>query len=208
MQDPCYISLGSDCSVSWNLRRLGLQPYGTMPFDWMRIDNFQNVISILESEFNDFTKFESYNIKQQSLAFDYFDFDFDSEDCASIKSQYRMVHSKYKFILPHEYQGSLIDSREFQKKYSRRIARFLEIGRNSALRKVFVRLGTVKELELIGKLHATLDTLDIVNYKIKHIALEEWEDSIPKDKPFRWQRDYIPWAQILIHPLNREYLIQ
>ena len=206
MQDPCYISLGSDCSVSWNLRLLGLQPYGTMPFDWMRIDKLQDVITVLEAGFNEFASFESYNIKQQSLAFDYFDFD--SEDSASIKSQYRMVHSKYKFILPHEYQGSLIDSREFQKKYSRRISRFLEIGRNSALRKIFVRLGTVKELELIGKLHAVLETLDIVNYEIKHIFVEEWDKFIPKDKPFRWQRDYIPWAQILIHPLNREYLIQ
>jgi hypothetical protein len=206
MPDPCYISLGSDCSVSWNLRQLGLQNYGTMPFDWMRIDKLQDVITVLEDGFNEFASFESYTIKGQSLAFDYFDFD--SEDCASIKSQYRMVHSKYKFILPHEYQGSLIDSREFQKKYSRRIVRFLEIGRNSALRKIFIRLGTVKELELIGKLHAVLETLDIVNYEIKHIFVEEWEDSIPKNEPFRWQRDYIPWEKILIHPLNREYLIQ
>jgi len=206
MPDPCYISLGSDCSVSWNLRQLGLQTYGTMPFDWMRIDKLQDIITVLEAGFNEFASFESYNIKQQSLAFDYCDFD--SKDSVSIKSQYRMVHTKYKFILPHEYQGCWIDSREFQKKYSRRIVRFLEIGRNSALRKVFVRLGTVKELELLDKLHATLESLDMVNYEIKHIALEEWDDSIPKDEPFRWQRDYIPWAQILIHPLNREYLIQ
>ena len=206
MQDPCYISLGSDCSVSYQLRRLGLQPYGTMPFDWMRIDNLQNVISILEAGFNGFAKFESYNIKQQSLAFDYFDFD--SEDSASIKSQYRMVHTKYKFILPHEYHDTRIEPVKFQDKYSRRISRFLEIGRNSALRKIFVRLGTVKELELIGKLHAVLDKLGIVNYEIKHIVVEEWDKLIPKDESFRWQRDYIPWEKILIHPLNREYLIQ
>jgi hypothetical protein len=194
IQDPCYISLGSDCSVSYQLRRLGLQPCGTMPFDWMRIDKLQYVISILEAGFNDFAKFESYTIKQQSLAFDYFD----SKDGTTIKSQYRMVHTKYKFILPHEYHDTSIEPAKFQEKYSRRIARFLEIGRNSALRKVFIRLGTVKELELIGKLHATLETLDIVNYEIKHIVVEEWEKLIPKDESFRWQRDYIPWEKILI----------
>lgn len=109
-----------------------------------------------------------------------------------------MVHTKYKFILPHEYQGSLIDSKEFQKKYSRRIAKFLEIGRDRKIQKIYIRLGTIKELELIGTLQAALDKLDIVNYKIKYITLEEWDGLIPKDEPFRWQRDYIPWNHVLL----------
>ena len=202
MQDPCYISLGSDCSVSYQLRQLGLQTRGTMPFDWMRIDNLQYIISILEAAFNDFAKFESYSIKEQSLAFDYVDVDVDSKENVkenvNEKSQYRMVHTKYKFILPHEYQGTMIDSREFQDKYSRRIARFLEIGRDGKIHKIYIRLGTIKELELIGNLHAVLDKLDIVNYKIKYIILKEWDGVIPKDEPFRWHRDYIPWDYLLL----------
>lgn len=198
MQDICYISLGSDCSVSYQLRQLGLQTYGTMPFDWMRIDKLQYVISILEAEFNDFAKFESYSIKAQSLAFDYVDVDSKANVNENEKSLYRMVHTKYKFILPHEYQGSLIDSKEFQKKYSRRIAKFLEIGRDRKIQKIYIRLGTIKELELIGTLQAALDKLDIVNYKIKYITLEEWDGLIPKDEPFRWQRDYIPWNHVLL----------
>lgn len=192
----CYISLGSDCSVSYQLRQLGLQNHGTMPFDWMRIDNLQNVISILEAGFSEFAKFESYNIKQQSIAFDYFDSN--SEDCVSIKSQCRMVHTKYKFILPHEYQDLMINTGSFQEKYSRRISRFLEIGRNQKVYKVFVRLGHTKELELIENLQSALDKLGIVNYEIKYIILEEWAGVIPNDEPFLWQRDYIPWKQILI----------
>jgi len=190
----CYISLGSDCSVSWNLKQLGLQNHGTMPFDWMRIDNLQNVISILEAGFSEFASFKSYNIKPQSLSFDYFDVVEDE----SIKSQCRMVHTKYKFILPHEYQGLMINTGNFQEKYSRRISRFLEIGRNQKVHKVFVRLGHTKELELIENLHSALDKLGIVNYEIKYITLEEWDSVIPNDEPFRWQRDYIPWKQILI----------
>jgi Putative papain-like cysteine peptidase (DUF1796) len=191
-----YISLGSDCSVSWNLRRLGLQTRGTMPFDWMRIDKLQDVISILDAGFNEFARIDSYTIKGQVLAFDYFDSD--TKEGKPIKSECKMLHTKYKFTLPHEYQGTQLDSREFQEKYSRRICRFLEIGRNSKMHKVFVRLGQSKELNALVNLEITLDKLGIVNYEIKFISLEDWEDAIPKDKPFQWQREYIPWEKILI----------
>jgi len=191
-----HISLGSDCSVSWNLSRLGLQTSGTMPFDWMRIDKLQDVITVLEAGFNEFASFESYTIKGQSIVFDYFDCD--TKEGGPIKSECKMIHTKYKFILPHEYKGVIIDSREFQEKYSRRISRFLDMGRNSKMHKVFVRLGTAKELDFLLNLHGALDKLGIVNYEIKFITLEEWESSIPKNKPFRWQREYIPWEKILI----------
>lgn len=198
------ISLGCDCSVSYQLRRLGLQARGTMPFDWMRIDKLADVITILESGFNDFAKFESYTIKQQSLAFNYFN----TDASANVKSQYKMIHKKYKFILPHEYQGTSIDSHKFEEKYSRRISRFLEIGRISDIHKVFVRLGTLKEQTLIRQLETALEGLGIVNYEIKYIVLEEWNDLIPKDMLFRWQRDYIPWKELLTYSLNHEYRVQ
>jgi len=205
MQYLCFISLGSDCSVSYQLRRLGLQTRGAMPFDWMRIDKLEDVISILEAGFNDFAKFDSYTIKKQSLAFDYFN----KDASADVKSQYKMINKKYKFILPHEYQGDYIDRLQFEEKYSRRIKRFLEIGRNPALPKIFVRLGTLEEQKLISQLKAALDGLGIVNYEIKYIVLEEWNDLIPKNMPFRWQRDYIPWIELLTYPsLNPGYRVQ
>lgn len=205
MDELCYISLGCDCSVSYHLRRLGLQALGTMPFDWMRIDKFADIISILEAEFNDFARFDLYTIKKQSLAFEYFN----KDASADIKSQCKMIHKKYKFILPHEYQGDYIDRLQFEEKYSRRITRFLEIGRYSKIHKVFVRLGTLKEKKLISKLEAVLDRLGIVNYEIKYIILEEWNKLIPLDTLFRWQRDYIPWVELLTYPsLNHEYRVQ
>jgi hypothetical protein len=195
LQDICYISLGSDCSVSYQLRLLGLQQqkYGSMPFDWMRIDNLQSVISILDAKFDEFTKFRSYNVKPQSETFEYLD----AVGCDNIKSLCRMIHKTYKFILPHEYQGTYIEPVKFQDKYARRISRFLEIGRNPALRKVFVRLGTTKEKELIKELHISLDKLGIVNYEVKYIILEEWDGLISNNETFKWQRDYIPWKTLI-----------
>lgn len=210
VNEVCYISLGCDCSVSYQLRRLGLQTRGTMPFDWMRIDKLQQVIFILENEFNDFARFESYSIKKQNLEFDYFDIDKEkqinknrinenriNEKRINEKSNYKMVHKKYKFILPHEYKGSDIDSFNFEAKYSRRIERFLEIGRNPALRKVFIRLGKAKDARNLTRLHNALDKLGIVNYIVKYISLEEWDYLILNTETFQWQRDYIPWEQIL-----------
>lgn len=199
VENLCFISLGSDCSVSYQLRKLGLQTHGSMPFDWMRIDNLLSVISILKDEFRDFARFESYIIKQQSLAFDYFGTSGASgAGSASQKSECRMVHSRYKFILPHEYQGTQIDPTNFAEKYSRRIARFLEIGRNEKIRKIFVRLGTKKEETYSTNLHNALDSLGIVNYTIKYIIYNEWDELIPQGVPFQWQRDYMPWKEILM----------
>ena len=53
MQQPVYISLGSDCSVSYQLRKCGLQT-ASMPFDWLKIDNLDSIISILQNNFKDF----------------------------------------------------------------------------------------------------------------------------------------------------------
>lgn len=194
MNKICYISLGCDCSVSYQLRQLGLQTNGTLPFDWMRIDKLENIISIIKMGFNDFARFDSYIIKQQSLEFDYFD----TNASSNVKSQFKMTHKTYKFILPHEYQDNYIDKMEFEAKYDRRIKRFLDIGRNPKIHKVFVRLGTLKEQKLINQLEEALNKLDIMNYQIKYLVLEEWNDFISKDKPFRWQRDYIPWIELLI----------
>ena len=206
--EKCFISLGCDCSVSYHLRRLGMQTRGSMPFDWMRIDKLASVISILEAGFQDFTTLENYIIKPQSVnAFAYQGLQ--DGDGGLVKSHNKMTHAKYKFTLPHEYRGAVLDTTEFQEKYSRRIARFLKVGRSAEVGKVFVRLGSIKECgggspgrgddgnggKLLNK---TLDGLGIVNYEIKYIYLEEWEHLIAAGGHFTWQRDYIPWEKILI----------
>jgi len=175
-----------------------------MPFDWMRIDKLDSVISILEAGFQDFTKMEDYNTREQSH--DAFAYQGNADANANanananlnLTSHYKMQHTKYKFALPHEYQGGQLDISKFQEKYSRRIARFLEVGRMKEMRKVFVRLGNAKDLGGVGRLKTTLDKLGVMNYEVKYIVLEEWEYTIPKDEPFRWQRDYIPWKVNLI----------
>ena len=62
-----YISLGSDCSVSYQLRKTNLQTspnynttHGTMPFDWMKITNLDKLCAILDNDFADFADFSIF----------------------------------------------------------------------------------------------------------------------------------------------------
>lgn len=185
-----YISLGSDCSVSYQLRKYGLQSSGSMPLDWCVLSSMDTLISILDNKFSGFTDFKEYVIKPQSDNFDNF-------DCKDYKSRCKMIHSKYKGLtLPHEYLDTELDIPEFENKYSRRIKRFNEIVINPNIEKVFIRFGNNKEKDKRSILEEALDRYGAINYTLKHIIIDDYNHLIPKKEPFRWQRDYIPWIEL------------
>lgn len=186
----CYISLGCDCSVSYQLRYLELQKYGSMPFDWMLIQKLESVCDILESEFMGFTDIENYIPKSQSDKFD-------NCDSHEYKSQKKLVHKCYGFTLPHEFIGDQIDVLEFEEKYSRRIVRFQSISKNESIRKVFVRLGNSKEKGKINRIEEVLSHCGYSNYEVKWINMDNFTELIPPGI-FDWKRFYIPWEKILL----------
>jgi hypothetical protein len=171
-----YISLGSDCSVSYQLRKTNLQidgkepidspttfPFnyniihGTMPFDWMKITNLDKLCAILDNDFANFADFSKYEVKEikevkedneQSTVFDFID---NRESEKQIKSLAKLTHREYGFTLPHEYKYDKINILEFEQKYSRRIERFRQVVRNPDIQKIFVRLGNSKEQKKIEK---------------------------------------------------------
>jgi hypothetical protein len=195
----CYISLGSDCSVSYQLRLLGLQVYGSMPFDWMRIDRLESVCKILEEQFTCFLDINKYDIKSQSNdTFDKFT-ELGDKDKKSTKSMNKMVHKIYKFTLPHEFNNDQLDILEFQNKYSRRIAKFINTCQNESIMKIFIRLGNNNEKEKIDKLEEQLVHCGYKNYKIKFINMDDYKNLIPLDILFNWHRDYIPWSYELFN---------
>ena len=214
-----YISLGSDCSVSYQLRKANLQtdgrepivspttlPFnyniinGTMPFDWMKITNLDKLCAILDNYFANFADFSKYEVKEvneQSAVFDFID-NCDSEE--KIKSLVKLTHREYGFTLPHEAQLDKIDISKFEEKYSRRIERFRQIVRNPEIQKIFIRLGNTKEQKKInlGYLENTLSRYGCKNYKVKFINMDDYAQLIPKGEEFDWHRDYIPWDRILL----------
>lgn len=171
-----YISLGSDCSVSYQLRKTNLQTspnyniiYGSMPFDWMKITNLDKLCAILDNDFAGFADFSKYEVKEVNEQTTVFDFIDNSDSEKQIKSLVKLIHREYGFTLPHESRGrdlllshsemnrsrehnfDRINILEFEKKYSRRIERFRQVVRNPEIEKIFIRLGNTKEQKKIKK---------------------------------------------------------
>lgn len=214
-----YISLGSDCSVSYQLRKTNLQTEGTMPFDWMKITNLDKLCAILDNDFADFADFSKYEVKEVNEQTTVFEFIDNSDSEKQIKSLVKLIHREYGFTLPHESRGrdlllshskmngsreynfDRINILEFEEKYSRRIERFRQVVRNPEIEKIFVRLGNTKEHKKInlGYLENTLSRYGCKNYKVKFINIDEYADLIPQGVEFNWHRDYIDWGQIFLH---------
>jgi hypothetical protein len=195
-----YISLGCDCSVTYQLRKYGLQTMGTMPFDWMKLDKLQDLIAILDNNFMGFEKFDNYTVKSQSDNF----INMDGVNMGSEKvlSRRKLIHNKYKFILPHEYMNDILDIEQFETKYARRIIRFRTLVTDSSIKKIFVRLCGDKETREKSNyvknkiyLEECLARYGCVNFKVIVINYNDYDSLIP-DK-YTWQRDYIPWSEVL-----------
>ena len=194
-----YISLGGDCSVSFQLRKLGLQHLGSMPLDWFRIDKPESVLSILENDFLDIANLSMYKATKQSEMFNYFNSQntLSGESENPIKSLMRLKHIKYGLIAPHEYIGADIDIDHFQGKYTRRIERFRKIVCDPDIRKVFVYLDQSGK-ELMEKFKMALTRYGCVNFDIVIVKTRDYDHLIPVDQPFDWRREYIDWKSILL----------
>lgn len=194
MDDEIFISLGCDCSVSYQLRRLGLQKCGSLPFDWIRVDNLGNIVEILENKFDGFADIDMMEIKKQNDTF--INFDCEKSDCENIKSLCKLKHNKYKFIMPHEFINMDLDIINFKNKYDRRIKRFNNICFDEKIKKNFIILvNNDKELYKIKLLQETLLAYKCINFNIKIINNNNYLHLI--DNNFTWKRDYIPWETIL-----------
>jgi hypothetical protein len=188
-----YISLGCDCSVSYQLRKYGLQTIGTLPFDWMKLDKLEDLLTILDNNFREFAKFNSYIVKTQSDNFEYAD-----TDVEKVLSRRKLIHSKYKFILPHEYVNDILNIEQFETKYARRIIKFQKLVTDNSIKKIFVRLCCNKELKEVKNkmyLEECLFKYGCKNFEVVVINYNDYDSFIPMQ--FVWQRDYIPWKKIL-----------
>lgn len=190
-----YISLGCDCSVSYQLRKYSLQTMGSLPFDWMKVDKLQDLINILDYNFAEFAKFDNYNVTTQTDNF--VNFDMHSKK-VKVLSRSKLIHTKYKFTLPHEYINDKLDIEQFETKYARRIIRFQTLVTNSSIKKIFIRLCGNKELKEVKNkmyLEECLFKYGCKNFKIIVINYNDYDCLIPMQ--FTWQRDYIPWMKVL-----------
>ena len=139
--DTVYIPLGNDCSIAYQLNKLGLRKCA-LPFDWILTPSINNVIKCLEENFSKF--FDNLKVKNQ-CNFPLLDFDWNEKESSTIR-----VVNDYGFHFVHDFER-LEDLPDVKEKYLHRIERFNEIVCNKSIKKVFIRLGKKQELNLDGQ---------------------------------------------------------
>lgn len=176
-----YVSLGSDCSVAYQLQIHGLRQ-SAFPFDWIRINNLDSLISILESNFQFF--FDDLTIERESDKFPLIEEDWKD----NISKTLIIKNTKYSILFPHDIK-TIDDLEEFKIKYSRRIARFLDIIKNPTIKKTFIRASGKKEN--YDKLNNCLNKI-ANNYELIMVHYDN------KIKYSSWKHDEYQWNDIFL----------
>ena len=178
-----FISLGSTCSVAWNLNRFKLRTC-SMPFDWVS-SKVNQIIHVLKHNFEDY---EDVKIKKFSV--NHLDFNND-------KGTF-ILHNKYNITFAHE----VIDHKninEFTNKMATRIETFKRIENPTF---VFLETSIVnknKYIELIYSLKKYFHVFECILIskinpqinEIKHVYLNV--DFID------WKYDHFNWKNVFMY---------
>lgn len=173
-----YISLGMDCCLAYQLEKLNIKIYETMPFDWCLSTNILDIIHIFETDWIYFLNKNNWII--ESINSDNFNLNLKE----NIQSKYRVKHTIYKLIYPHDLLENNIDY--FIDKYIRRINRL-----NNLLFEhiIFIRIGTNKDIKYIERLEYVLKS-KFINSRLQFINISEF-------KTTDWKRDNIEWTKLI-----------
>ena len=136
-----YISLGSNCSITYQLGKLGLRN-NSYPFDWTKISLTQ-LIKILENDFYDYV--DTIEYKKESSSHPLIDNnDIFSNPNPNPNPNSIIVSNIYGLIFAHEI-ASKYEIDEFKNKITTRIERFRNLTlNNKKIKFVRIELGQIK----------------------------------------------------------------
>lgn len=151
-----FVSLGSNCSVAYNLKKHGLREKA-YPFDWCKV-SINKLCRILENKFDDFSDIEIVKKSDNHPLI----------DSTNIGSY--IIKNNYGIQFAHEVtnEDQLVS---FSNCLDRRISRFIELKDP-----IFVRIETTnlseKQMDKYDRLLSVLDTY-FDNYKLILISKNE-----------------------------------
>lgn len=202
-----YISLGSNCSITYQLQKYGLR-LQAYPFDWTKI-NLKQLCDILNNDFNDFC--ESLEFKKISNTHNLFEINNILEN-ENIESSSIILTNKYKIEFAHELSNKY-EIEEFKIILSRRIDRFKNLSMNSnSITFIRIELNKIKLswinqiLELIRMLREKY----LKNFKLILIICKESNITYTNIFPefikvitfenfsSDWKMDIVNWSNIFI----------
>jgi len=127
-----YISLGSTCSVAYQLQKLGLKKE-SLPFDWIRCPNILSVLQLISMNFCGFLANLTY-LKDETK-FPFIDDTLDNFDNISDKQTKIYYNNLLSIGFYHDFKDD-ITLKDVNEKYQRRIKRFYELIKTPS---IFIR---------------------------------------------------------------------
>lgn len=191
--DKVFIPLGNSCSITYNLKINNLRQ-NAYPFDWVRVQNLNNITNLIQNNFDGFLDINKYKFKSSSKKFNVND-NFTS-----------YIYSNNYCTFYHEFENYIekLDMKDFIDKYTRRINRLINIIKSNK-KIIFIReeYGDVK----INKIYKFIDTIKKINPNINYylviISSKNISFTDPKIKCFvsskpinDWRRPEINWNEI------------
>lgn len=166
-----HISLGSDCSIAYNLQKLNYRKEA-FPFDWIIT---KDVATIIENDFVHFCDIDYLSFKKETHNFPKIIDDWieDGEEISTNEEKCKLVRVQNKYYNIHFLHDFTDDNREeIVKKYKRRVARFYDVMNDPTIHKKLYRIGKSADLE------KTLEQKQFKNYKLhtkKEIRSTDWK---------------------------------
>lgn len=194
-----YISLGSNCSITYQLSKLGLRKCA-YPFDWTKI-TLNQLISILVEDFNDYSK--SLEFVSISHIHPIIEPGTDTNSNDLISSSSLILTNKYKIKFAHEF-GEKYQLDEFKNRLEERVKRFRDLG-DKDICFIRIELSPLNQswYSNIIKLHSLLCSYSS-NFKVILIICSKLEFVFPPNiQIYRfykfdpdWKMDTIDWNEI------------
>ncbi len=185
MENLQYISLGGDCSIAYQLQKYNLRNQA-FPFDWIKTNNLNDIITLLENNFQFFVGKNFLEVKEISNKFPLLVDNWNEELSENIV----LKHKLFNITFPHELSKENSDIDNIIEKYIRRIERFNQVICNDKIKKIFIRITNKNNQDEENKLKRILE-LKATNFEIRYIRINK------KDKFSSWKKDELDWKTIL-----------
>jgi hypothetical protein len=200
---PTFISLGGNCAIAYQLKKLGLRNK-SYPFDWCKI-SISKLNKVLENDFENFSDIEITKYSKNHLL----DGQDDSDE--EINSGSYIVKNKYNISFAHEIKTDTEEEiKEFKITLKRRIQRFKNLN-NHNITFVILNLENVKNKKNINiNLEFLLKNLKIYfkHFKLIYIGYNEIKEKflhkeikyikINTNDWVDWQYSNLDWNHIFI----------
>jgi hypothetical protein len=212
-----YISLGDACSVAYQLQQNRLKKE-SLPFDWIRVNNFKDVINIFKDNFSNFCDIDSLQLIKKTNNFPIVNDIFPNENNNS--ETYVYHHKIYNIDFFHDFHTDIknLDTvKNFVDKYNRRIIRLYDIlkSNNEIIfirdeNKYSINNETINMfIQLMNEINPNMNyKLNIVihNHKLKKLDIDDYikddkiliiidNSTINRNNP-RWIRSNFDWNKV------------